>query len=117
VYVSTNHDPVSGYGAVRIPLYLAWCGQRQELKPFKHFWQKNGGWQNAPSRMNLKTDEHADYDPEAGILAIRSLAYTNGEQVLYRQQQMNDYFSTSLVMLSLLAQKEHGCSFGRTGPS
>ena len=92
VFISIKHDPISGYDAIRIPLYLAWCGQVEELKPFKRFWQKNGGWQNAPSWVNLKTDEHSDYDPEAGILAIRSLAYTNGEQVLFRQQQNERLF-------------------------
>lgn len=111
--ISNKHDPVSGYDAIRIPLYLAWCGQVEELKLFKNFWQENGGWRTAPSWINVKTNEHADYGPEAGVLAVRSLAYSNGNQELFRRKPIKDYFSASLVMFSLLAQKEQRCSSGR----
>lgn len=115
VSISDKHDPVSGYDAIRIPLYLAWCGHRKELEPFMGFWEENGGWQSAPSWINLQTSERADYDPEPGVLAVRALAYGAGGEALYRRQPVKDYFSASLAMFSLLAQKDRGCSYSKAG--
>jgi endoglucanase len=110
VSVSGKQKPVSGYDAIRVPLYLAWCGHTEALKPFKSFWEKGGGWRSAPSWVNLQTGERADYAPEPGVLAVRSLAYGKADRVLYRRQPVSDYYSTSLLMFSLLAQENHGCS-------
>ena len=93
----------TGYDAIRVPLYLAWCGHQQLLDSYRRFWKAQGGWKNAPSWVDLQNYETADYRPEPGILAIRSLSYPNDNRQLFRRYPVEDYFSTSLVMFSLLS--------------
>ena len=92
-----------GYDAIRVPLYLAWCGHQSALDSYRRFWKAQGGWKNAPSWVDLINDERPDYKPEPGILAIRSLSYPNGSNQLLRRYPISDYFSASLRMFSLLA--------------
>ena len=125
VTVTPNQDPGSrtarqpkqgaktGYDAIRVPLYLAWCGHQQLLDHYRRFWKSQGGWEQAPSWIDLMTYERADYQPEPGILAIRSLSYPDGANQLLRRYPVKDYFSTSLVMFSLLAviEGDEQCRF------
>ena len=108
--LSPKHGSKTGYDAIRIPLYLAWCGHQKLLVPYKSFWKNTGGWKNSPSWINLQTYDRAHYPPEPGILSIRSLSYVNGNNYLLRHHSVKDYFSSSLVMFSLLAEQKTGCS-------
>ena len=92
-----------GYDAIRVPLYLAWCGHQQALDSYRRFWKAQGGWKNAPSWIDLLTYEQSSYKPEPGILAVRSLAYPEGDSQLFRRYPVSDYFSVSLRMFSLLS--------------
>lgn len=107
-------SPEFGFNACRIPLHLAWQGiDRSLAKPFLSYW--DGG--RAPATWNLETGNKASYPMSPGMIAVNAavtalyqvaksdqLAMSNA---LNLQDDM-DYFSASLVMLSLLALEEGG---------
>ena len=103
----------TGYDAIRVPLYLAWCDHPSLLDNYRRFWKSQGGWNNASSWINLLTYERSGYKPEPGILAVRSLSYPDGGNQLFRRYPVKDYFSTSLILFSLLAVMEgpEQCAF------
>ena len=110
--LSSKHDAKAGYDAIRVPLYLSWCGHDEVLQAYRSFWQTNGDWKTAPSWVDLLTGEQSDYPPEPGFLSIRALAFRDlpdGREALHRLYPVNDYFSASLVLFSLLADMDTEC--------
>ena len=101
--VSEQHGAAVGYDAIRVPLYLAWQGHQSELKAYRDLWAIQGGWRTAPSKVDLLTGEATKYPPEAGFLTIRALSYPEGSEALLRPYAVKDYFSSSLVLFSLLS--------------
>lgn len=91
-----------GYDAVRIPLYFIWgSALTTELKqPFSEFWKR--GEMILPW-VDVLSGKTANYQASAGIQAVRALVY-NDSAFLQKQPQMtDDYYSTSLLLLSKLA--------------
>ena len=106
-----------GFNACRIPLQLAWQNvDKSVAQPFLSYWN-NGA---APATRNLATGETAEYGMTAGMIAVNKAT-----AALYQQPQNNtdannsfvitdklDYYSASLVMLSLVALKDGGFDEG-----
>lgn len=105
-----KREPLLGYDVIRVPLYLAWCGHDNYLKYYQDFWRQQGGWRSAPSWVNTVTGSHADYPPELGILSVRALAYVDrgGQSYLFSEHKLEDYYSASLYLFSLMAAFDKG---------
>lgn len=108
--IAEKHGAKSGYDAIRVPLYLAWCGHSKELEIFRTFWQKNGNWKTAPSWVDLLTKEQATYHPNPGVVSVRALAFPDGNDVLFSSYPVEDYYSVSLKMFSLMSVMSSSCS-------
>lgn len=90
------------YDAVRIPMYFIWGSSlTSELElPFKAYWKRQDlilPW------VDVLTGETASYLAPTGIVAVRSLVYQDYSFVIRPPSEQDDYFSTSLLMLSKLA--------------
>lgn len=90
------------YDAVRIPMYFIWGrALTAELEqPFKEYWKRSDlvlPW------VDVLSGETAPYLAPPGIVAVRSLLYKDYSFVTQAPSEQDDYFSTSLLMLSKLA--------------
>lgn len=99
---SPNWPARFSYDAVRIPMYFIWgSALTNELRqPFADFWKNNElilPW------VDVVTGEKASYTASAGIKAVRSLVYNDLTFVNQSPLANDDYYSTSLLMLSKLA--------------
>nr|WP_282449955.1 glycosyl hydrolase family 8 [Microbulbifer sp. CAU 1566] len=99
---SEEHDPVFGYDAIRVPLYLAWANERALLQPYLSLWNKLGGVDKAPSTYHLLDGGRSAYSPEHGIVAIRKLA-ANLPLPNEPGVAAQGYYSSSLVLFAHLA--------------
>jgi endoglucanase len=100
-----------GYEAIRVPLYLAWFGDRQRLAAFSEYLQfvENTGF--LPRRVNLIDETVAADEAPAGFYAVMGLcAERLGRQPLARNlfqkaadrivRESEDYFSYTLYLLA-----------------
>ena len=99
---SPNWPARFSYDAVRIPLYFIWgSALTTDLRqPFTDFWKNNElilPW------VDVVTGEKASYTASAGIKAVRSLVYNDLSFTGQSPSTADDYYSTSLLMLSKLA--------------
>jgi endoglucanase len=99
---SPNWPARFSYDAVRIPLYFIWgSALTTDLRqPFADFWKNNElilPW------VDVVTGEKASYTASAGIKAVRSLVYNDRSFAGQSPSTADDYYSTSLLMLSKLA--------------
>ncbi|MDX8402654.1 MAG: glycosyl hydrolase family 8 [Mariprofundaceae bacterium] len=99
-----------GYDAIRLPLYLAWVGERDLLEPFERFWAQFTLKDAVPDRVGLD-DDRVHLEP--GFSAVRMLA------ALVRRlrdphlpmpsidwTRNPGYYDASLMMLARLAASE-----------
>lgn len=95
-----------GYDAVRVPLYFIWAHRlNEELRaPFTKLWPKGTA---ASSWVDVLSADVPLYAPSKGIQAIAAL--TTGQLcfVLEPLPKTEDYYSSSLLMLSKLVVYEH----------
>lgn len=105
VTYSTQHDPLLGYDSIRVPLYLAWMGETELLKPYRVLWQQLGGAEHAPSTYDLRSGAHSDYAPEAGLVAVRKLATQERITVQEHDLKKQGYYSASLLLFATLARE------------
>lgn len=99
---SPNWPSRFSYDAVRIPLYFIWgSALTSDLRqPFTDFWKNSElilPW------VDVVTGEKASYTASAGIRAVRSLVYKDLSFTGHSPSSADDYYSTSLLMLSKLA--------------
>ena len=69
-------EPVFGYNAVRIPLYLAWAdGAARDdlLRPFRAFWSQTATPDSIPLVVDLARNDIRDRGANPGFEAIRAL--------------------------------------------
>jgi len=109
--VDQARSPFFGYEAIRVPLYLAWHGDRQRLAAFSDYLQfvENSGY--LPRRVNLIDGTAAAEEAPAGFYAVmgrcaerlerqplaRTLLQKATERVMYESE---DYFSNTLYLLA-----------------
>ncbi len=95
------------YDAVRVPLFLAWSGvDPAVVQAIAAFWDASG---NQPRWADLQTNATEQFYG-SGIQSIASLIssyQTNKYQMTLPQiSKFDDYYSSSLVLLSSLARRE-----------
>jgi len=100
------------WDAVRVPLYLAWAGQRDEpaLRASVSFWTDPAN-RAFPAWTDLRSNLPAPYPGHAGVRAVAQLAcatQNRGMRMhdLPRVAQATDYYGASLIMLSRIAWQE-----------
>lgn len=106
-------NPEFGFNACRIPLQLAWQNVDKQLAiPFLNYWQSS----DTPATRNLATGKSAEYAMTPGMEAVRQATTKlyggasdsrSGSHV-FTISKRHDYYSASLIMLSLLALKDGG---------
>ncbi|MBP0491690.1 glycosyl hydrolase family 8 [Pararoseomonas indoligenes] len=99
------------WDAVRVPLYLAWAGQKDNpaLQACASFWTRPTA--EVPAWTDLRNNSLAPYPGHAGIQAVAMLARATQDprrriQELPRVAQAPDYYGASLIMLSRIAWQE-----------
>jgi endoglucanase len=108
-------EPVFGYNAVRIPLYLAWSelpASDELLEPFRTFWASFDGRSPPPATVDL-ADDGLGQDPlSSGGRAIMALTRFGAARPLSAGAMMpqlrpeDDYYASTLLLLSKLALAE-----------
>lgn len=105
---SERFKPQFGYDAVRIPLYLAWGRESAEmLRPFLTFWGAFGPF--TPAWTHLRENCMDGDGAPAGMRSIKALVQRVSGSALERWPETaagEDYYSSSLRLLSLLASME-----------
>lgn len=79
-----NDRPASfAYDAIRVPLFLAWVGERDALQPFVTFWQMFSMQGGFPDAVNLKDDTVHIRPHFAAVDAIARLCrYATGDSTV-----------------------------------
>lgn len=104
--------PLFSFDAIRVPLYLAWAGEDELLRPFERFWREFSWRKLGPVRVNLESGWVELGDQRQGAAAIYALckAALEGEgrppNVHWRENP--HYYEASLALLAALAFRERG---------
>jgi endoglucanase len=109
--IDRTRSPFFGYEAIRVPLYLAWHGDRQRLAAFWDYLQfvESAGY--LPQRVNLIDETVSADEAPAGFYAVMGLcAERIGRQPLAGHllqkaavkvaREPEDYFSNTLYLLA-----------------
>lgn len=102
-------DPVFGYNAVRIPLYLYWAGEKDSglFAPFRAWASHAENAFRIPDQVNLETDEGGEYTVIPGMVAIYHLVDPAAvADPGPPADGFTSYYSACLALLSRLAGKE-----------
>ncbi|HEX6142545.1 MAG TPA: glycosyl hydrolase family 8 [Geminicoccaceae bacterium] len=112
VRLPDGFDPVFGYNAIRIPLYLAWSGlprARDLLEPFETYWASFDGEAPPPATLDLATARPGKDRLSRGGLAVAALARFGARNRVSARAMMpplkpdDDYYSSTLLLLSKVA--------------
>lgn len=100
------YSPTFGFDAIRVPLYLAWHDRGSGLLvPFREAWRRYDDRPFIPAKIQVFSLEEAPYGLSRGGRAVVAVA-TSGkvpEELLLGEE--TDYYSASLLLLSLLAAR------------
>lgn len=98
------------YDAVRIPLWLAWAGLRDEpaLRNARRFWAAQAA---LPAWVDLATDVPSPYPAPPGIAAIAQLALADGRAAPLLPAPRDilsakDYYTIALGLLAVAAGED-----------
>ena len=107
------------WDAIRVPLWLAWGGPAGSpgeaaapaLEAFAGYWR--AGRAAPPAWVDLRTNETADYQAPAGMVAVACLVNRRCRgggaapaQPFPSVQKASDYYSSALILLSRLAGRD-----------
>lgn len=102
--------PYFSFDAIRIPLYLAWAGERSRLDRFISFWSRFNWNGDGPERLNLANDRIMLGRQAIGAYAIYALCRNLSEMPMplptVDWASKPHYYETSLVLLSRIAANE-----------
>lgn len=103
-------DPVFGYNAVRVPLYLYWAGVEEEslYEPFIRWATHEPSVFQVPDQINLETGRPGDYTLIPGMVSIYHLI--DPDQIPdpgAPADTFTSYYSACLSLLSISADQEH----------
>lgn len=105
-------DRVSGYEAIRIPLYLIWANLASEdlLRPFSRAWTASRASRQIGVVFDLDTNDVKQRNQGAGFLAIERAVdcVLTGYPIpaALKLTQHDDYYSASLYLLTLAVLRE-----------
>ncbi|MGM3173787.1 glycosyl hydrolase family 8 [Dickeya lacustris] len=92
------------YDAIRIPLYLYWYDAKTTaLVPFQLYW-RNYARLSTPAWIDVLNNNVAPYAMQGGLLAVRDLTMGNAAGIEGELGPSEDYYSSSLHLLALLAK-------------
>lgn len=99
---SPRFPPRFGFDAVRIPLYFSWVGFRGDggLAGIAAFWQ--AGTQS-PAWIDVTNGERAPFPVSQGVAGVQALLSGRTPTVSTTALRQEDYYSSSLLLLSHLA--------------
>lgn len=113
VALAPGQEPVFGYNAIRVPLYVAWVDPASPLlAPFSAFWEGLPADKPVPDLVDLKTDSFGPYAAPAGLLAVRQLVLACAKKASITVADVpliekdEKYYSVSLKLLVKLAIRE-----------
>lgn len=109
--IAPGWPPQFGYEAVRIPLYLAWSGDRARLARFIDAWQATLTGGRPPAFIDLESGALPGYTASGGYAAVFELAQRVSDGRLGPLDSAglsadDDYYSASLKLLSAMAIAE-----------
>lgn len=105
-------DRVSGYEALRIPLYLIWANMASEdlLRPFSRAWAESRQNRQIGVVFDLDTNDVKQRNPGTGFLTIERAVdcVLTGYPIppSLKLSEYDDYYSASLYLLTLTALRE-----------
>lgn len=101
---AAGRPPRFGFDAVRVPLYLAWAGERARLATFQRFWRPSlQQGKRPPAWIDVVTGETAPYAASTGASAVAG--WVCGLEVA-PSEAAGDYYSDALGALASLARRE-----------
>jgi endoglucanase len=101
---AAGRPPRFGFDAVRIPLYLAWAGDRARLAPFQAFWRPLlQAAKRPPAWIDVVTSETSPYAASNGATAVAE--WICGVEAPAGGAQ-GDYYGDALAALTALARRE-----------
>ena len=101
---AAGRPPRFGFDAVRVPLYLAWAGERARLAAFQAFWRPYLLQGNRPPAwIDVVTGETAPYAASAGVRAVAG--WVCGIDVA-PGEAAGDYYGDALGAFAALARRE-----------
>lgn len=110
-----DFEPVFGYNAMRVPLYLAWSGSPESdalLEPFRTFWASYDGQSPPPATVDLADGAPGTSPLPSGGRAIMALARFGASRPVSAAAMMpplepgDSYYASTLLLLSKLALAE-----------
>jgi endoglucanase len=116
---ANGFPPDFGFNAMRVPLYVVWADLGAEdpslesdvLAPFRQFWTAAGSRGTIPATLNVVNGSRSGYGLSAGGRAIAALTL-NGDKATGNlgaeaaPNELNDYYSATLALLSKVALNE-----------
>lgn len=112
-------EPVFGFNAVRVPLYLAWgrtipavaAEIDDQLAPYRDFWAGFDGRPAIPAVVNVETGTFSDYALSSGGRAVAVATRFAGRSehalaMMPRVSPADDYYAATLLLLAKLALLE-----------
>lgn len=109
LWTDPARPPQFGFDAVRVPLYMCWSGRCDDasLSPVKRWWASfRDEGKPQPAWIDVRTGEVAPFAAPAGMRSIASLTLTG--VAAPNSIQGEDYYSSSLLILSQIAAHERG---------
>lgn len=104
---ATAWPPRFSYDAIRVPLYVYWYdAQSLQLVPFQRYWTNFQRLQT-PAWIDVMTNDKAPYNMAGGLLAVRDLTLNQSGYLSDTLDEKEDYYSSSLKLLTWLAWKDH----------
>lgn len=110
--IAEGWPPHFGYEAIRIPLYLAWRGDRARLGRFLAAWRSPRFGARPPAWINLVDGSAAPYPSSGGYRAVAAVTEfvargAAGPPPYAQLLASDDYYSASLKLLSNMAAREN----------
>ena len=110
--IAEGWPPHFGYEAIRIPLYLAWRGDRARLGRFLAAWRSPRFGGRPPAWINLVDGSTAPYPSSGGYRAVAAVTEfvaggAAGPLPYAQLLASDDYYSASLKLLSNMAAREN----------
>lgn len=107
MWTDPDRPPRFGFDAVRVPLYMCWSGRCGDpaLDPVKRWWTSfRAAGKPAPAWIDVRTGEVAPFAASVGMASVADLALTGKASPAMIQNE--DYYSSSLLILSQIAANE-----------
>jgi len=107
MWTDPDRPPRFGFDAVRVPLYLCWSGRCGDVAvaPVKRWWSSfRAAGKPAPAWIDVRTGEVAPFAAPVGMASIADLVLTGHASSASIDGQ--DYYSSSLLILSQIASEE-----------